>query len=172
MSIWENILDSLSRTIFNKAFKPSVSPDLCGNALNLSYITWSGLQPCLPLETLGWMFCALLSQQHITAAVANQLLGLERDGALAAWELLCACWDCCWHVAHGPAQQVPHERDCKKPNRFISCSMCHRKSTQQVSPWSHGKCSLVSVREDLALVSGCCDTSLFPSPLCVVPAKS
>lgn len=45
MLIWENILDSVSRTIFNKAFKPSVLPDLCRNAVNLSYITWSGLQP-------------------------------------------------------------------------------------------------------------------------------
>lgn len=56
------------------------------NALNLSYITWSGLQPCLPQETLGWMFCALLSQQHIAAAGCNQPLGLERDGALAECE--------------------------------------------------------------------------------------
>lgn len=52
----------------------------------MSYITWSGLQPCLPLETLGWMFCALLSQQHIAAAGDNQPLGLEWDGTLAASE--------------------------------------------------------------------------------------
>lgn len=84
MLVQENILDSVSRTIFNKAFKPSISPDLCRNTLNLSYITWSGLQPCLPLETLGWTFCALLSQQHIAAAMGNQPPGLERDGALAA----------------------------------------------------------------------------------------
>lgn len=44
------------------------------------------MQPCLPLETLGWMFCALLSQQHIAAAGGNQPLGLEWDGALAACE--------------------------------------------------------------------------------------
>lgn len=164
MVIWENMLDSVSRTIFDKAFKPSVLPDLCRKALNLSYSTWSGLQPsgkiwdgcCVPC----WANSTLL-QLWVPNPWGWNRMGLWQcvTTALCLLGLLLGCGKC-------------YMKGTLENQKFIPCSVCRRKSTQQVSPWPGGKCSLGLVREDLALVSGCWDTSLLPSHLCVVPAES